>query len=562
LALLFFIFKVNRMATLLTLPIFKTVYLLGVSKLADGFGVYFLEKADYLTGFWRLVTNFPVIAYLDINRTTVAGGIILSAILSIPLYFIVKSASAPLLAKYSGMMKNTALSKWVKRVYRASNIIGPGASSVIGRIRSVIIKPKAAKAGIMKRINLTGIIIAAVVLIVIQVVVGLVISPAVGAFIIDNLNRTSAAKITVEKINVWPLTLSFSMKELKVFDPKYPEKRIARIGAASVRVSPVAILSKRLVFSTVNMNEAELDLEGEPDGSFNVQRLAGPAEPPAAGIAGLWKTAYEKRDLFGKVYSIIKKKFSKSGQAQAKAANKVARVTEDLPKGRVVNFKTPSDMYLFEIKDLNMNGHVNIVPSGAQEPVELKNAKIGLKRVAFDPQNGTRLDGINLRGELFKDNASAGRVEFLFSKGHAITGQTAVCNVELKDVDLNAVSFIYEDSLPVRTVKGRVSLVSNTKISGEALDSRNSITLTGQTLEPKTGSAPAVGFIPIGVVCDALNKIDPARLKFNIKGTLEKPEFGGFQETLLNLIKPYVANIGEQVKAKGIEALGKFLNKK
>ena len=99
LALFFFIFKVNRMATLLTLPVFKTAYLLGVSKLGDATGLYLLEKANYLTGFWRVVTNFPVIAYLDLNRTTVAGGILLSAILSMPVYFIAKSISTPLLAK-------------------------------------------------------------------------------------------------------------------------------------------------------------------------------------------------------------------------------------------------------------------------------------------------------------------------------------------------------------------------------------------------------------------------------------------------------------------------------
>ena len=50
--------------------------------------------------------------------------------------------------------------------------------------------------------------------------------------------------------------------------------------------------------------------------------------------------------------------------------------------------------------------------------------------------------------------------------------------------------------------------------------------------------------------------------KPDIKGTVEKPEFGGFQGTLLSLIKPYVANIGEQVKTQGMAALGKLLQKK
>jgi len=586
LALLFFIFKVNRMATLLTLPVFKILYLIGVSKLGDASGLYLLEKAAYLTGFWRVVTNFPIIAYLDVNRTTVAGGLLLSAVLSAPVYFIAKGISAPLLAKYSAKMQNTAFAKWVNRFKLASlagSIIGPDVSAtmgnvkttvkqtVISKIKTAIIKPKPkTKTGIMKRLNLTGIAIIVVALIIIQVGVGLIISPIVSAFIIDNLNKSGGTKITVERINVWPLTLSFSMKELKIFDPKSPDKRIIGVSSASVHLSPLALLSKRLVFSTIKMKGAELDLVGASDGTYNIQHLA--AAAPAAGkaqgaqpdIMSLWRGAQEKRDLFGKIYGTIQKHFSKAGQEKAKTARKdskkVIRVTEDLPKGKLVNFKTPSDMYLFEIKDLVIDGRVNVVPTNGQ-PVELKDARISLKRVAFDPQNGTRLDGINIRGELFKDNAAAGKLEFLFSKSYTGRGQTAVAKAELTNVDLDAARFVYEDSLPVRVVKGRISLSSNTNITGDAINSKNSMTLTGQALEPKQGGAAVLGFIPIVAVCDALNRIDPVRLKFDITGTVEKPEFGGFQETLLGLIKPYIANIGEQVKTQGINALGQMLQK-
>ncbi len=564
LALFFFIFKINRMATLLTLPIFKILYLLGISKLGDNAGSYLLEKANYLTGFWRLATNSPIIAYLDIDRTMVAGGLVISAILSIPLYFIVKGISAPLLVKYSEKMQNTAFSKWVRKAYFASSVIGPDVGTVakqtvVTKIKSAIIKPKTRK----KRINLAGVAILIIAIALVQVGVGLLISPAVGAFVVDSLNRTGGAKITVEKINAWPLTLSFSMKELKVFDPQDSNKRIIRVGSASVRVSPLALLSKRLVFSTINMSQAELDLEGSPDGSFNIQRLAASKTAPSKQGAptDIWKTAAEKRDWFGKVYSIIKKKFSKEGQKAAKNANKVERITQELPKGKLIQFKTPAETYLFEIKDLNIDGRVNVVPNNAA-PIDIKNARIALKRVAFDPQNGTRLDGINLRGELFKNSIAAGAMELVFSKDYTSQGQRAACNIKLSDVDLDATRFIYADSLPVNVVKGKISLVSNTRISGDAINSQNSVTLTGQTLEPKPGSIMAVGFIPMPAVCDALNRIDPARLNFDIKGTVEHPEFSGFQEILLNLIKPYVANIGERIKTQGVNALGEFLQKK
>lgn len=578
LTLFFFVFRVNRMATLLSLPAFKILYILGLSGVSDNIGVYFLEKANYLAGFWRLVTNLPVLALLDINRTTVAGGLILSAILSIPLYFIVKSIAAPLLNKYSAKMQNTAFSKWVRRAYHVSNLIGPDAASVadnvkatvkykvVTKIKSAIIKPKARKGGLLGRLNLTRIAIVVAILVVIQVGVGLIISPAVSAFIVDSINRTGAAKVTVEKINVWPLTLSFSMKDLKVFDPKNSDKRIARVEGASVRISPIALLSKRLVFSKVNMRGAELDLEGEPDGTFNIQHLTKGPSAAAKGekapdLISMWQGFSEKRDTFGKIYSAVKKRFSKAGQEQDKNSRKVQKVVEDLPKGKLVKFKTPAEMHLFEIRDLHINGRVHVIPSGA-EPIELKNARLELKRVAVDPDNGIKLGGIDIRGELIKNDSSAGKLDFMYSKGHSGAGQTMTCRMNLEDVDMDAVRFIYEDSLPVKIVKGKVSLRSNTNISVNAIDSRNSMTLTGQTIEPKQGGSTVVGFIPIGAVCDALNRIDPARLKFDITGTIDKPQFGGFQESLMELIKPYLVSVGEQLKTQGMGMLDKLLRKK
>lgn len=86
----FFLFKLNRLTTAITLPLFKLFYVLGVSTLADRLGGYLLIDANYLTGFWSFVTGLPVIALLDLNNTLIAGGLGVSAILCIPVYFIAK----------------------------------------------------------------------------------------------------------------------------------------------------------------------------------------------------------------------------------------------------------------------------------------------------------------------------------------------------------------------------------------------------------------------------------------------------------------------------------------
>ena len=70
-----------------------------------------------------------------------------------------------------------------------------------------------------------------------------------------------------------------------------------------------------------------------------------------------------------------------------------------------------------------------------------------------------------------------------------------------------------------------------------------------------------IGFVPVQTIIDALNGIDPVNLKFDIKGTVDRPELGGFQESLLGLVKPYLADIQNKLKEEGIKALGSFLGK-
>ncbi|MDP2912471.1 MAG: hypothetical protein Q8N91_00500, partial [Candidatus Omnitrophota bacterium] len=123
------------------------------------------------------------------------------------------------------------------------------------------------------------------------------------------------------------------------------------------------------------------------------------------------------------------------------------------------------------------------------------------------------------------------------------------------------VRFVYESSLPVQVVKGFITLRSDTHIEEGAIDSRNEISLRDQALLPKAGGSQAMGFMPIAAVCEAMNRVDPLKLDFNIGGTVEKPEFGGFQESLMALIKPYIVNFQEKIKSEGLKALGRLLDK-
>ena len=130
LLVMFFVFKINRLATMLVLPVFKLFYVLGVSGLADILGGFVLINADFLAPAWNIITNFPVIALLDINNTLVAGGLLISFILCYPVYIGSKKGIVVLRAKYFDKVKHSPFVKGFLKIPVISKI-----SSFIGRVK-------------------------------------------------------------------------------------------------------------------------------------------------------------------------------------------------------------------------------------------------------------------------------------------------------------------------------------------------------------------------------------------------------------------------------------------
>jgi len=112
----FFVFKVNRLAAMLVLPLFKLFYILGVSSLADGLGGFLLIDISILTPIWSLVTHMPVLALLGLNNTLVAGGLAISAVLCFPVYLGSKKGIVFLRVKYFDKIKGSKHVKWITKV--------------------------------------------------------------------------------------------------------------------------------------------------------------------------------------------------------------------------------------------------------------------------------------------------------------------------------------------------------------------------------------------------------------------------------------------------------------
>jgi hypothetical protein len=307
-----------------------------------------------------------------------------------------------------------------------------------------------------------------------------------------------------------------------------------------------------------------VDLKGEPDGTFNIQKLARAKEAQKEKTPGsIIDTAIKNKDWFARIYDIVKRKASAPGgqpqQAKDVKAKPAGPEVKDLPKGRRVDFKAASGRYLLEIDDVKINNAVINIQSEDGNSLQITGARLEFGKVGIDPQNGARLGRFGISGDIKSKGVMAGSLDALYLKRNA---KDSEFDVKLKDIDLNVLRFIYQDSLPVQINRGTLSLESECKIIGTAIDSKNSLVLINHELVAKDTQEESKGFMPASMICGTLNQINPVKLDFDIGGTLEKPEFKNFQKSLMNLVMSNTKAIQFQLQDKAFEAIGDYFKKR
>ena len=112
LILIFFVVKINRALSILVVPVIKIFYYLGLAHVADFIGTYLL-MAPPLGPFWARVTHMPVLAWLDLQYTTVLGGLVLALLLSRQMYLLAYQAVLAYRARFREKVANWRLVKWL-----------------------------------------------------------------------------------------------------------------------------------------------------------------------------------------------------------------------------------------------------------------------------------------------------------------------------------------------------------------------------------------------------------------------------------------------------------------
>ncbi|MBU2102225.1 MAG: AsmA family protein, partial [Candidatus Omnitrophica bacterium] len=310
----------------------------------------------------------------------------------------------------------------------------------------------------MKYLNTRNAIIVLIIALCLHLGVGFLASPLVSRVALSALNQHTKAKITLEGFNVWPLTLSFSMRGLSVFDPQDVSKRIVRVNNASARLSFLGLLSRRVAIAGANVDGVDVNVEGAPDGSFNIEKVMKPASPSEpSGPVSVPQGLDTYKDWFGKARRALAKRFSQQTTAQEAARKKegtaVKREVSPFPRGKRVYFKKYRDSYIFEVGRLNIKNAVVHIKTSDGVALDVTGMTLRLSGLGIDPADGMRLTQAVLEGAVSRESKPVGNVRAHFVK-KAGKDIKETYEIATRDLDLSAIRFIYQESLPVNLVKG------------------------------------------------------------------------------------------------------------
>jgi len=393
----------------------------------------------------------------------------------------------------------------------------------------------------MIKINLRGLMVLVVVLAVIDLGVAYGLSPLAAKMAQSSMSLASGTKIDLGTVRFHPLLLSLTLKDVQIRDPKNPEMRIFRADSASAQLDIVALLKKEIVFSNIIAHGAKVELIRDASGKFNVETLGQEDKGQVEGLIDKAKTAYEKRDWFGKAYDSWRR--SQKKKAERKQADKVLRTNaRQLPRGSVVAFRYGPE-FVFRAGKIRLeNADIVLVDKGQRLP-PFRNVDAEIRNLAITAQGQLRFTGFELKG-IFEASRK-GEFDIRFSDKEG--GAASDISIRLKDLDLAPLRPFYEKSLPVSIAAGYLELDSKTHSTEAALQSVNKLKLADYRIEAKKDWNPLAG-APIEAIVAALNRRPSFELDFEIGGTPDKPTFTGFRDALMKLV-------GQDLKGLATEGL-------
>lgn len=137
---------------------------------------------------------------------------------------------------------------------------------------------------VKKLLLVTGVALLVLILVAV-IVVGLFLGKIVKAGINTVGPKITQTTLTVDSVDVSMLTGSARVKNLVIGNPEgFKAPNAISVGLASVSISPMSVLSDKIVVKSVRVESPEITFEGNPFGANNLKKIQDNVNAAAANF--------------------------------------------------------------------------------------------------------------------------------------------------------------------------------------------------------------------------------------------------------------------------------------
>jgi len=253
-------------AFLLAMGLFKLLSL-AVAPASYAIGRFLLDTSLGLDGLWRWLFHLPVLAPMGYQRYLLFGSVVVALCIAVPVFLAVRLLVIKYRRSFTQWVSNWRVSKTLrdKPAMKLFRWLATGGQAKYERER----KPWRLFRFVRKEMLIGLPVVYTFCYLLAAVIVPFFsgrIATSAASFVIGG-------EVAVEKSAFSLFTGGLTLTGLSVQDPNRPTENVLEIPSLTLDAGMLPLLSKRVVFNTVKIDEAYLHVEREPDGTLNVDNF-------------------------------------------------------------------------------------------------------------------------------------------------------------------------------------------------------------------------------------------------------------------------------------------------
>ena len=473
-----FLVRGSFRAFLLSMGLFKLISI-AVAPGSYAIGHFLLDSNRGLDSMWRVLFHLPIAAPMGYGRYLLFGGLVLSFMIAVPVFFGVRI----FVIRY-----RRSFTAWVASWSVAKKLRGKKWAAFL---RWLFVGGEAkyeshkTPRGIFRYIRRGALIVLPLVYIACYLIAAVLVPFFSGKIATSAASYIVGGEVAVKKSSFSLFTGRLNLRDLSVQDPNKPTENVLEVPSLTLDAGMLPLLEKRVVFNEVDIGDAHLHVVRQADGTLNVDDFTSGWN--AEGYVEWARKHASDVDW----WSLLKRFVNYLGQPRPR------KPRADLSRyagGRSFPGFAPS----FAVERLDI-ARVHLILADERSPNEafppLTLTDVQIDNLALPVKLARRPIVIKLDGQVGKDVQSDGQ-----SADGSQATFTLIANLddrgalplhtyklEVRDMDLTQVSWLYDTTLPVRIISGRATLTASVTITGDQAAGEVSLALSGLVIAQEPG---------------------------------------------------------------------------